>query len=139
MLRRPSVAKGAVILWQTIEVTLGVVLVALALRDVGAGRRKWPAHHPSPVCAHTGLSRRRPPSPPNFVHGLEEVIRVIGLPQGQTSRHGPCRDRREGGRVNHPESGIMLATAFGDLPAVELSGQLDVGDENVRDTPAAPF
>ena len=45
MLRRPSVAKGAVILWQTIEVTLGVVLVALALRVVGAGRRKWPAHH----------------------------------------------------------------------------------------------
>jgi hypothetical protein len=32
----------------------------------------------------------------------------------------------------------MFATAFGDLPAVDPSGQFDVGDQHVRDPPLAP-
>ena len=33
----------------------------------------------------------------------------------------------------------MLATAFGDLPSIDLSGQLDVGDKHVGGLPLAPF
>jgi hypothetical protein len=32
----------------------------------------------------------------------------------------------------------MLAAAFGDLPSVDVSGQLDVRDEKVDDPPPAP-
>jgi len=32
----------------------------------------------------------------------------------------------------------MLTAAFGDLPSVDVSGQIDVRDENVSDLPHAP-
>ena len=32
----------------------------------------------------------------------------------------------------------MLTAAFGDLPSVDVSGQLDVRDENVGDLPPTP-
>jgi hypothetical protein len=33
---------------------------------------------------------------------------------------------------------MMLATGFGDLPSIDHSGQLDVGDEHVGGLPLAP-
>jgi hypothetical protein len=62
----------------------------------------------------------------------------MGLLQRQTSEHRTGRDGRETGRIDHREFGIMLTAAFGDLPSVDASGQLDVRDENVDDLSSAP-
>lgn len=34
---------------------------------------------------------------------------------------------------------MMLSAAFGDLPTIDLSGQPDVPDEHVGESPAAPL
>lgn len=47
-------------------------------------------------------------------------------------------DRREASGVDHRQVGIVLAAAFGDLPAVDLTGQSDVGDQHIRHPPLAP-
>jgi hypothetical protein len=87
---------------------------------------------------HRHLIRGVPPFPAHFSNGLDDAVLMIGLLQGQTARHRTSLDRREACRIDHRQPGIMLATAFGDLPAVDPSGQLDVGDQHIRDPPLAP-
>jgi len=40
--------------------------------------------------------------------------------------------------MDHRAFGILLSATFGDLPSVDASGQLDVRDENVGDSPPVP-
>src|SRR3954447_12776944 len=63
---------------------------------------------------------------------------MIGFVQGQTAWHWTGNYRRKSGRVDHEQARIMLATAFSDLPSVDLSRQLYVGDQHVGGLPHPP-
>ena len=84
------------------------------------------------------LIRSRSASRRYLPHGLHDLFRMIMLLQGQTARHWTGRYRRKSSRIDHWQSGVMLATAFGDRPPVDGSRQLDVGDQHIRDPPPAP-
>jgi hypothetical protein len=70
--------------------------------------------------------------------GLDDAVGLVGLLQGETAGHRTGLDRRKARRVDHLQLGIMLPTAFGDLPSVDSTRQPDVGDQSVRDVPRAP-
>ena len=84
------------------------------------------------------LIRSRSASRRHLTHSLHDLFRVIRLLQGQTARHWTGRYRRKPSRIDHWQSGVMLATAFGDRPPVDGSRQLNVGDQHIRDPPPAP-
>lgn len=60
------------------------------------------------------------------------------LLQKQAAGDGARSDRRKSGRVDHRKFGVVLSASFGDLPAVNLSGQPDVCDENVGGPSSTP-
>jgi hypothetical protein len=64
---------------------------------------------------------------------------VEWLLQKHAAGHGTRSHRRKASRINDWEVWIVLSAAFGDLPAVDLSGKPDVRYEDVREPPAAPL
>jgi hypothetical protein len=86
--------------------------------------------------AYGGPGEGRCRDPPD---GLEHLFRVVWFFQRQTTRHWTGHYWRKSSRVDHRQSWVVLATAFGDLPPVNFSGQLDIGHQQVCGSLLAPF
>jgi hypothetical protein len=67
-----------------------------------------------------------------------DLLGMERLLQQQTTGDRPRSDWRKPGCVDHRKAGIVLSASLGDLPVVDLSGQPDVGDQDVGRPPSAP-
>jgi hypothetical protein len=61
-----------------------------------------------------------------------------GLLHDPAARDGAWRSGRKACRVDDRQFRIAFAAALGDLLAVNVSGQPDVGDQHIRDVALAP-
>ena len=72
-----------------------------------------------------------------FLHHLDDLVRVVGLVERPAPGHWVRGGWREAGGVDDRQVRIVLAAAFRDLPPVNLSGQPYVGDQHVGGMPCA--
>jgi hypothetical protein len=63
---------------------------------------------------------------------------MVWLLQEKAAGDRTGRDRREARGVDHRQLRMMLAAAFGNLPAVDLARKADVGDQKLGDPALAP-
>ncbi len=69
---------------------------------------------------------------------LDNLLRMVRLLQHEAVRYRSGRHGREARRIDHRQLRMMLTAVFGDLPAVDLSGQPHIGNQNVGRRPFAP-
>src|SRR5437762_2297508 len=74
----------------------------------------------------------------HLLHGRKHRLGIEWLLQKTAPRYRTGLNWRESGRVDHRQAGVMFAATFGNLPSVNVTGQPDVGDQQICNPPFAP-